>query len=299
MTSTSVFSQASSMQDPTRYIPGYFALSSSIFTRPIELHWFLDGNTKPIRPLPPTSDAHPENRPSTTTATTPLFQSVPTTSQVSSDPESSADNPNSTYLVEHADRAEIHRRQKRVESELSEALQGDIEWVRSGGILRDTNGRRDFGRTRRIREQLDERERERASLAAWTEYEDRWRAGLSVGGGCGENSSSSLSEGANGDEGIGFGDVAWPVAKPPEDPDGLTVGAVREFVLSPLRGKNITPSKKRDRVRQLLLRYHPDKTAFLLSRVADEEKDRVREGINTVFMGLKSLQEDPELQGLK
>ena len=84
-----------------------------------------------------------------------------------------------------------------------------------------------------------------------------------------------------------------------ESPDGLTAGAVREFVLAPLRGKDTTPSKRRDRIRQLLLRYHPDKTAFLLSRVAEEEKDRVREGINNVFMSLKSLQGGPEIQNSK
>ncbi|KAF9787821.1 hypothetical protein BJ322DRAFT_983771, partial [Thelephora terrestris] len=167
------------------------------------------------------------------------------------------------------------RRQKRVESELSEALRGDIEWVRSGGVLRDSNGRRDFSRTQRIREQIDEQERERVAVAAWAEYEDRWRGSLLV----------------NGAKGIGFRDVAWPVAETPEDPEGLTFGAVREFVLAPLRGKGVTPSTKKDRIRQLLLRYHPDKTGFLLSRANGEDKDRVREGINNVFMSLKALQE--------
>ena len=222
----------------------------------------------------------------------------------SDDKESDA-NPALLPLVEHANRAEIHRRQKRVESETSEALKGDIEWVRSGGILRDTNGRRDFARTKLIRDQLEEQERERKALTAWTEYEDRWRASLVIGHSGdgrrrGKNSSSSSSDlEGHREQGIGFGDVAWPVAKSPENPDGLTVGAIREFVFTPLRGKNITPSKRKDRIRQLLLRYHPDKTAFLLSRVAEEEKDRVREGINNVFMSLKSLQGDPETQDAK
>jgi hypothetical protein len=67
-------------------------------------------------------------------------------------------------LVELANRAEIHQRQQRVEAETSEALKGDIEWVRSGG---------DFVRTKRIRDELDKQERERKALAAWMEYEDR------------------------------------------------------------------------------------------------------------------------------
>ena len=208
------------------------------------------------------------------------------------------DNP-TLPLVEHANRAEIHRRQKRVESETSEALKGDIEWVRSGGVLRDSNGRRDFARTKQIRDQLYEEDRERKAVAAWAEYEDRWRASLVISARHHHRNSSLDSKGQDRGHGIGFKDVAWPVAKPPENPDGLTVDAVREFVLAPLRVKGITSSKRKDRIRQLLLRYHPDKTAFLLSRVAEEEKDRVLEGVNDVFMSLKSLQGDPEIQDSK
>lgn len=231
----------------------------------------------------------------------PTSTNPPTTSHVSFDLEdSSADNSNPAFpLIEHANRAEIRRRQKRVEAELSEASKGDIEWVRSGGVLRDSNGRRDFAGTQRIREQLDEQEREWKVLTAWTEYEDRWRASLLIRADHPKGSSSDLAEGEDGDKGIGFRDVAWPVAKPPEDPEGLISDAVREFVLAPLRGKDVTLSKKRDRIRQLLLRYHPDKTTFLLSRVAENEKVRVREGVSNVFMSLKSLQGDPELQGSK
>jgi hypothetical protein len=52
-------------------------------------------------------------------------------------------------FVEHANRAEIHQLQQRVEAETSETLKVDIEWVRSGG---------DFVRTKRIRNELDEQE---------------------------------------------------------------------------------------------------------------------------------------------
>ena len=270
---------STTLDSPPRYTPGYFAL-------PSELKW--QQTPRPVRPLPSISAAQSENHPPPTNLSTTLHF-FPFT--IDNDNEKA--NP-TLPLVEHVNRAEIHRRQKRVELETSEALKGDIEWVRSGGVLRDSNGRRDFARTKRIRDQLDEQELERKALAAWTEYEDRWRASLLVG-----HSRNRISDLEDQDQGIGFCDVAWPVAKRPESPAGLTVGAVREFVLAPLRGKDITPSKRKDRIRQLILRYHPDKTAFLLSRVAEEEKDRVREGINNVFMSLKSLQGDPEIQDSK
>ena len=287
---------------PTRYIPGYLALTLPKSTQPIEPNWSLDGSTGPNRPLPSTPAAGSENHSLRSTGRTSTFKNPPAASHVS--PGLKNSNSNNTKptlpLIEHANRAEIHRRQKRVESELSEGLNGDIEWVRSGGVLRDSSGRRDLAHTQWIREQLDEQELERKALTAWAEYEDRWRANLLIRAGRPKNhSSSGLAKGEDEDKGIGFRDVAWPVAKPPEDPEELVFGAVREFVLAPLRGRNVTLSKRRDRIRQLLLRYHPDKTTFLLSRVAEKEKDGVREGINNVFMSLKSLQGDPELQGSK
>ena len=297
MTSMTACSQAFGTPDsPTRYIPGYFALSSPKHSQPIELNWLLDGNARPNRPLRSASTPRSENRQLRPTRTV----STPATHLSFSLGYDDTDTPNPPLLlVEHANRAEIHRRQKRVESELSEALKGDVEWVRSGGVLRDNNGRRDFARTRRIQEQLDVQEREKKALALWAEYEDRWRAGLLINNDRHKNSLSDPAEDEDRDEGIEFRDVVWPVAKPPEDPEGLTTGAVQEFVLAPLRVKGVTPSKRRDRIRQLLLRYHPDKTGLLLSRVREEEKDRVREGINNIFMGLKSLQEDPAFKGSK
>jgi len=281
-----------------RYIPGYLAFSSPKLPQPIDFEssWSRGGGSRQIRPLLP---AHSENRPSRKTGNIATASHYP----CNLDNDNEEDGVATLPLVEHANRAEIHRRQKRVESETSEALKGDIEWVRSGGILRDSNGRRDFARTKLIRDQLEEQEREKKALRAWTEYEDQWRASLVIGDGSRRKHPPSTSMDLEGrdrrDQGIGFKDVAWPVAESPESPDGLTVGAIREFVLAPLRGGNITPSKKKDRIRQLLLRYHPDKTAFLLSRVAEEEKGRVREGINNVFMSLKSLQGDPEFQDAK
>jgi len=282
--------QSTTLDSPPRYIPGYFALSSPKSTRPIGLHWPQYESLRTVRPLPSASTADCENHPLGTARIT----STPTNFTATSRPPFTDNNNNDASstlpLVEHANRAEIHRRQKRVELETSEALKGDLEWVRSGGVLRDSNGRRDFVRTKRIRDQLDEQERERRALAAWAEYEDRWRASLLIGR---KSSSDALGD---QDHGIRFGDVAWPVGKRVDSPDGLTAGAVREFVLAPLRGKD---SKRKDRIRQLLLRYHPDKTAFLLSRVTEEEKGQVREGINNVFMSLKLLQGDPEIQNSK
>jgi hypothetical protein len=284
---------SAALDSPSRYIPGYFALSSPKSAQPIEANWPEDGSPRPVRPLPFTSTADFENRPLRATRTTPTPTNFTAISHSLFDPKANDGDDPTLPLVEHSNRAEIHRRQQRVEAETSEALKGDIEWVRSGGVLRDGSGRRDLARTKRIRDELDEQERERKALAAWMEYEDRWRTSLLIRHKCSSDGPEDQ------DQGMGFGDVAWPVAKRPESPDGLTTGAVREFVLAPLRGKGVTLSKRRDRTRRLLLRYHPDKTAFLLSRVAEEEKDRVREGINNVFASLKSLQGDPEIQNSK
>jgi hypothetical protein len=127
-------------------------------------NWQENGSPRPVRPLPSTSAADLENHPLGATRTT----STPTNFTAISHSlfgVKTNDGDDPTFpLVEHANRAEIRQRQQRVEAETSEALRGDIEWVRSNG---------DFVRTKRIPDEPDEQERERKALATRTEYEDR------------------------------------------------------------------------------------------------------------------------------
>ena len=170
--------------------------------------------------------------------------------------------------------AELH--QARLERERAEAWLGELAWVRSGGIVRDVRGRRDMARTELLRAEIRLQDEEKRIMDRWSGYETRWRL-LAL---------SSADEEAN----IKWEDVPWPVATTAQSVDDLTPGAIEEFIFAPLKVRGKTDSRK-DKLRSSILRWHPDKDAVILSRVAEEDRWNVQEGVNAVFRALKELQD--------
>lgn len=171
--------------------------------------------------------------------------------------------------------AELHK--ARIMQEEAEALRGEEDWVRSGGILRDTKGRRDFARTEAMREELRLRDLEKMLNERWEQYEQRWRA-LN---GKGKHRGAPY---------ITFTDVPWPVVQGsrPMGIRDLTVERVEEFLLGNLRVRGCKVTRK-ERVRSSLLRWHPDKLTALVSSVVEKDRDAVIEGITTVVRCLHQL----------
>ena len=184
--------------------------------------------------------------------------------------------------------------------EQAEAERGELEWVACGGVLRDGRGTVDVARTKRVREEVERREKERVVGARWGAYEEAWRGLLSA------------------PKGVVFGDVPWPVWV--EDEGGgkekkltmtisltgrdwvqkkkrriigladITVERVQDFLLAPLgiRGNTIT---QKARIRSSFLRWHPDKLGWLIDRVKDEDVDDVKTGIGIVMESLQRMNE--------
>jgi len=166
-----------------------------------------------------------------------------------------------------------NERQKRLEKEREVASIGEIEWVRSGGVLRDAQGRRDKVRTESIRQEIRLQEREKLLTERWRVYEAKWRALLT-------------EEGP-----VFFKDMPWPIQTCPSAVEDLTFVAISDFLLEPLEVRTNTITK-RERIRTSLLRWHPDKMSSILCRVVEEDVDIVREGIGAVFMCLKRMKEN-------
>ncbi|KAG1771949.1 hypothetical protein EV702DRAFT_1134706 [Suillus placidus] len=141
----------------------------------------------------------------------------------------------------------LHEEQKLVEM-------NETEWVRSGGVLRDAQGRRDKARTERIRAELKLQEEEKAKMGRWREYDERWKA-LAA------------------------------------DAAAFTLPAISEFLFESLSVRANTVTKK-SRIRSSILRWHPDKSSLVVGRVVAGDVDAVREGIHAVFHCLKRLQDD-------
>lgn len=118
-------------------------------------------------------------------------------------------------------------------------------------------------RTRRQRQS-----EEKAVTSAWRTYESRW-ATLST-------SSEQLT----------FRTIPWPTISPPSTPSSITLQGIAFFLLSPLHSETKSP---KDRIKEALRRWHPDRFHRLMSRVPEKEKALVEEGVGIVTRGLNEL----------
>ncbi|KAF8991762.1 hypothetical protein BDQ17DRAFT_270230 [Cyathus striatus] len=168
------------------------------------------------------------------------------------------------------------RRERMAAREAEEARHGEEEWVRSGGILRDSEGRRDYARTEEVKAELRLREEEKKLAERWENYEAKW-AELVKGGG--SNEVKNLT----------FVDIPWPVdvGRSVELSD-LTVKNIEKFLLAPLKIRNSKVTKK-ERLRSSVLRWHPDKMTGILGRVVKGDVDKVEMGINLVAGSIQKI----------
>ena len=168
--------------------------------------------------------------------------------------------------------SEVQAQTQRHELEREQVRLGEMEWIRSGGWLRDAFGRKDKARTERLREEVRLFDAERKALEQWDAYQARWRVLLT---------SAAL---------VTFTDIPWPVSPSATSVDDLTSDAITDFFLAPLRVRANTVSRK-ERVRSSILRWHPDKMSGVVARTVEEDLASVRTGINSVFHILRSLQD--------
>lgn len=163
-------------------------------------------------------------------------------------------------------------RRRRMDKEHEIATEGEFEWVRSGGMLRDTQGRRDKVRTESIKQEIRLREREKRLTDQWDSYEQKWHTLLA--------SRTPVS----------FKDIPWPLPTCPSSIEDLSFSAISDFLLEPLevRKNNVT---RQERIRTSLLRWHPDRISNVLERVVKDDVHIVREGIGAVFVSLKRMKD--------
>lgn len=112
------------------------------------------------------------------------------------------------------------------------------------------------------------REIKNRNIEAWLEYDAKW---------------ASIPEGAGP---LSFRAIPWPMFAPPQDAGDITTPAVAAFLFSTVHSAN---QSRRERVRAALLRWHPDRFARILARVADEDRDGVEQSVNAVARCLNEL----------
>jgi len=127
---------------------------------------------------------------------------------------------------------------------------------------------------RRANEEVREREvkrremADRAVLASWKSYEAGWS----------KISSSS--------DRLTFRSIPWPTINPPPSPSSITAESIAFFLFSPLHSGSLP---RKDRIKEALRRWHPDRFGRFLNRVIEEEKGVVEEGVGNVARCLNEL----------
>ncbi|KAG6915462.1 hypothetical protein DXG01_011366 [Tephrocybe rancida] len=163
--------------------------------------------------------------------------------------------------------AEMRRRAAEKERK-ARLVDEEIRRIETRMRLRREEERRKMAEERqRIQEEIKERDRrhrlkaEKSILDAWREYEERWSKLLA--------SSEALT----------FSSIPWPVASAPRKAEDITPRAVLSFLLSHLHSEKQT---RKERIRSAQLRWHPDRFQRVLTRVKDEYKAQVQEGVGIV-----------------
>ncbi|KAL5528421.1 hypothetical protein ACEPAF_7557 [Sanghuangporus sanghuang] len=108
----------------------------------------------------------------------------------------------------------------------------------------------------------------RTTANAWMVYEENWAAISS--------SSDPLS----------FSSIPWPTLSRPSDPSSITLQAISAFLLSDTHSNTLTP---RERIKEALRRWHPDRFVRFLRRVPPEGQSMVEEAVGIVARCLNEL----------
>lgn len=109
---------------------------------------------------------------------------------------------------------------------------------------------------------------EKVITSAWEIYERNWAIILST--------SDLLS----------FSSIPWPTLNKPLRPSSITPAAISAFLLSESHSGSRKP---KDRIREALRRWHPDRFGRLMQRVPLEEKETIEEAVGVVARCLNEL----------
>ncbi|KAG6909001.1 hypothetical protein DXG01_002387 [Tephrocybe rancida] len=84
--------------------------------------------------------------------------------------------------------------------------------------------------------------------------------------------------------------LPWPMFTPPESPNNITLFAVSAYVLSSLLPEELNAKPRKDRIKDLIKKWHPDRfETKCLPRVAEGDREKVKEGMKVVLRLLDDM----------
>jgi len=167
-------------------------------------------------------------------------------------------------------------RQARRHEELNRMLKDEFGRMEARWQERTERAQRRILETRKRAEEAKEKQEMREKVEkqrmaeGWSAYEKRW---ATIRG-----STEKLT----------FKEIPWPIARTVRNAADITSEAVIAFILSPAHSEGVS---RRDRIRDALRRWHPDRFGRLTSRVIEKDKDGVVNAVNVVARCLTDLME--------
>jgi hypothetical protein len=168
-----------------------------------------------------------------------------------------------------------------LQQEMDTAIQEELQRLQAK--QRETERCRAAYQRRKTLEEERERERrrqesEKAQRAAlerrrWKEYDDRWAHVTSA-----EHTTEPLT----------FATIPWPMVAPPRVVEDIRPARIAMFILSSQHSEGQT---MKERIKNALRRWHPDRFGRLLTRVNEEDRAKVEEGAGIVARCLNDLLE--------
>ncbi|THH18775.1 hypothetical protein EW146_g2266 [Bondarzewia mesenterica] len=177
-------------------------------------------------------------------------------------------------MAKMAARSEEARRLAEEQEERNRALQEEFERMEERWIDRKKRMRQwMMGERKKVEdhrqriERAEEDARQRMQMA-WGAYEKRWTAIVSS------------------KERLTFDTIPWPMVEMPRRMEDISAESVEKFVLSSAHSEGIS---QKDRIRNALRRWHPDRFGRLMSRVEERDRKIVEQGVGAVVRCLNEL----------
>ena len=169
-----------------------------------------------------------------------------------------------TWLKERLRAAQRHAERIQLQEEFNKM---EARWRKEERSGREAERRQ---RRRQEHHQMEREAERRRQAEAWKVYESQWAA-IAVG---------------NDDSPLKFRSVPWPMTLPPRSAREVTSEAVAKFILSHAHSEG---ASRKDRIKNALRRWHPDRFGRILNRVDVTDRAAVERGVGTVVRCLNDL----------
>ena len=89
---------------------------------------------------------------------------------------------------------------------------------------------------------------------------------------------------------LSWNDFPWPMVKQPSNPDDMFPPEISAYIQSPFYSYKDKIRTRRDRIREHMKRWHPDRfETNLLPKVVEDEREKVKQGAGNVAGHLSAL----------